>query len=174
MSRWPKGTRHAAGGVRVQRIGPQRSEVTGEGRGQEQCRKDPGWHNHPPKPQPQCSTQSQEVRGGGGGQMKNWKKNKTRWKLTAVNTMNQIIGERSKKKRNKTKDKHQLKGKTDKLQQRVKELLLLRKETHTQSTQEEQLNKHYFTQQVRREAKDLYRRSKIVGMDSAQAWHHGS
>lgn len=88
--------------------------------------------------------------------------------------MNQIIGERSKKKRNKTKDKHQLKGKTDKLQQRVKELLLLRKETHTQSTQEEQLNKHYFTQQVRREAKDLYRRSKIVGMDSAQAWHHGS
>lgn len=29
------------------------------------------------------------------GQMKNWKKNKTRWKLTAVNTMNQITGEQS-------------------------------------------------------------------------------
>ena len=77
MSRWPKDTRHAAGGVRVQRIGPQRSEVTGEGRGQEQCRKDPRWHDHPPKPQPQRSTQSQEAGEGSNEELKE-KQNKVK------------------------------------------------------------------------------------------------
>lgn len=68
--------------------------------------------------------------------------------------MNQITGERSKKTRIKKKDNHQLKGKTDKLQQRVKQLLLLRKENTHRKYLGEQQNKHYFTQQVHSEAKD--------------------
>lgn len=85
--------------------------------------------------------------------------------------MNQITGERSKKE--KRLNKGQTSTQWGNRQQRIKELLLITKEKYTESIQEEQQNKHHLTQRVRREAKDWYRRSKIVGMDSAQARHRG-
>lgn len=61
--------------------------------------------------------------------------------------MNQITGERRKKKRI-TKGYTSTEWKLDKLQQRVKTASAIKKEKHTEKYSGEQQNKHYITQQV--------------------------
>lgn len=64
---------HAGVGIRSTKVKGQVSHDGG--RNQEQCRKGPGWHNHPPKIT--TTTQHQIVGGSGGGQMKKKTKTKT-------------------------------------------------------------------------------------------------
>lgn len=67
--------------------------------------------------------------------------------------MNQITGERSKKKRIK-KGQTSTKWENRRATAEDKRASANQKRKYTESIQEEQQNKHYFTQQVRREAKD--------------------
>lgn len=78
----------------------QRSEVTEAEKeaGQEQCRKDPGMTRPPPKT---TTTTQHQTAGGrrGRGSNEELKEKQNKVKLTAVNTMNQILQESGVRKR---------------------------------------------------------------------------
>lgn len=95
MSRWPTVTGHTEERRGTEGGGHkgERASVTWKGRGQEQCRTDPGWHQQAPTPQPQRSTKPQEAGEGSNEELKETKKQ--RWKLTEVNHINQITREGS-------------------------------------------------------------------------------